>query len=265
MRFQTAEETVFLPGGQLDYVVFGAGSRPLVILPGLGLKSVHAMARTFAWMYRIFGGTYRVYVLDRTDPVPESITVEMLADDTAQAMDHLGIREADVIGISLGGMIAQVLALKHPEKVRKLVLGVTLSRVNATFRETLGNWVRAAETGGPEAVVRAMTGKLYSEAYLQKYGWIFPAALKTDRLIAPERFRRLAEACLTCDTYDALSRIGCPVLVLGGKEDRVVTAEASVEMAERLGCPVYLYEGLGHAAYEEGKDFNERILTFLEA
>ena len=53
------------------------------------------------------------------------------------------------------------------------------------------------------------------------------------------------------------------MLVLGGKEDQIVTAEGSEEIANRLGCPIYMYEGLGHSAYEEGKDFNQRIYHFL--
>ena len=77
------------------------------------------------------------------------------------------------------------------------------------------------------------------------------------------RFVTLARACLTCDTYDALERIGCPVFVVGGREDQVVTAQASVEIAEKLNCELYLYEHLGHAAYEEAKDFNRRIHRFF--
>ena len=85
----------------------------------------------------------------------------------------------------------------------------------------------------------------------------------TVKLNEPERFIRLARACLTADTYGELDRIHCPVLVLGGREDRVVTAEASEEIAARLGCPIYMYEGLGHSAYEEAPDFNQRALAFL--
>ena len=64
------------------------------------------------------------------------------------------------------------------------------------------------------------------------------------------------------DVYERLGQISCPVLILGGKEDKIVTADASVEMAEKLDCELYLYENLGHAAYEEAADFNQRILDF---
>ena len=77
------------------------------------------------------------------------------------------------------------------------------------------------------------------------------------------RFLRLAKACLSCTVYDHLEQITCPTLVLGGKEDKIVTGEASAEIAAKLGCTLHLYEGLGHSAYEEAADFNERIYTFF--
>ena len=73
----------------------------------------------------------------------------------------------------------------------------------------------------------------------------------------------LAKACLTCSTYDRLEEIKCPCLVLGGKQDQIVTAEASMELAEKLKCEIYMYEAYGHGAYEEAKDFHDRLLAFL--
>lgn len=78
-----------------------------------------------------------------------------------------------------------------------------------------------------------------------------------------QRFVILAKACLTCNTYKVLDRIKCPVFVLGGKQDQVVTGAASEEIAEKLGCRIYMYDRLGHAAYEEAKDFNRIVYDFL--
>ena len=77
------------------------------------------------------------------------------------------------------------------------------------------------------------------------------------------RFLALAEACLTCNSWLRLDQIACPVLVLGGGQDQVLTGRASEEMAERLECPIHLYEQLGHAAYDEAPDFNRRVMEFL--
>ena len=78
------------------------------------------------------------------------------------------------------------------------------------------------------------------------------------------RFGILARACLTCNAYEMLDRIQCPVFVIGGKLDKVLSGEASEEIAEKLGCKIYMYEDLGHSAYEEAPDFNDRVMEFLK-
>lgn len=79
-----------------------------------------------------------------------------------------------------------------------------------------------------------------------------------------DRFVSLAKACLSCDTYDDLDKIKCPVLVLGGRQDKIVTGAASEEIAQRLGCDLHMYDDMGHAAYEEAKDFNRVVYAFLK-
>ena len=97
-----------------------------------------------------------------------------------------------------------------------------------------------------------------------EYGWLFPLLSKWAKPKNEVRFIRLANACLTCDTYGKLHRIICPTLVLGGADDKIVTGMASLEIAEKIGCEVHMYEGLGHSAYEEAADFNQRIQRFLD-
>lgn len=264
MLFNAVERTVTVPGGQVTCVLFGRGDKNLVIIPGLSLRSINGTALPLAWMYRIFCKEYRVCVIDRKDNIPEDCTVAGLADDTAEAMRQIGIEMADVIGISQGGMIAQYLTLSYPEMVRKLVLGVTLSRPNEVVDEAVRLWIQSAGCGDYHAIVQDMMQRMYSEQYRRRFGWLFPVLLRTVKLSDPERFIRLAKACLTCNTYDRLSEIFCPLLVLGGQEDLIVTGKASEEIAEKTGCRIYMYEGLGHSAYEEARDFNRRIYAFLQ-
>ena len=78
-----------------------------------------------------------------------------------------------------------------------------------------------------------------------------------------ERFRIQAASCAAHDAYDRLDRIACPTLVIGGKDDRIVTGRASEEIAERIpGCRLFMYEGLGHGLYEEAPDFLRRVSAF---
>lgn len=252
-------------GASIDCVSFGSGERPLVMLPGLSFQRVKSAALGLAYMYRAFAKTHTVYVIDKKDTVPDGYTIRDIAGDTARVMEQLGIGDADVFGVSQGGMAAQYLAIYYPELVRRLALGVTASRVNPVMEETVKGWIRMARAGDYAAIVRDMLPKMYSEAYVKRYGWLLPLISRIGRP-KPDgltRFINLAKACLTCNSYPELHKIKCPALVLGGREDKVLTGEASREIAQALNCELYMYDGLGHAAYEEAKDFNQRIIRFF--
>lgn len=258
------EATIKINNTTMDYVVFGKGTKPLVIIPGLSLKRIKGAGYSLAYMYKIFVEDFRVYIFDRKEAVSEGYTVREIADDTAYAMNELGISKACVFGVSQGGMIAQYLAIDFPELVEKLVLGVTLSRQNETVKRAIGDWIQFAKKDELERFIEDMLLKMYSPQYMKKYRMMVPLMLQMSKKADLKRFVILAESCLTCDTYEELSKIQCPTLVLGGKLDKVVTGKASEEIAEKLKCEIYMYEELGHAAYEEAKDFNKRIFVFLK-
>lgn len=265
MLYNAKNLTLKLGNTEMDYVSFGKGEKNLVVIPGLSLRGVKGTALPLAHMYRIFANEYRVYVLDRKADIPEGYTTEEIAEDTATAMELLGIANADVFGVSHGGMIAQYIAINHSQLVNKLVLAVTLSRTNDTVKSVIEGWVKMSEEGNYDSLVTDMMEKLYSDAYLKKYRFMLPVAAKLSKPKDFGRFIILAKACLTCDTYDRLEQIKCPVLVLGGKQDKIVTGYASEEIAEKLGCQIHMYETLGHSAYEEANDFNSRILNFFNS
>jgi len=263
MFWNLKESMISISSGKIDYAVFGSGDKPFVIIPGLSLRDVRGAGAGLALMYRQFTKEYRVYVIDKKSDVPDGCTVGDLAEDTAAAMMALDITDACVLGVSLGGMIAQEIAIRRPALVKKLVLGVTASRVNDVMISAVRKWINLAERSDFGGIVSDMMEVMYSESYVKKYGWMFPLLAKFAKPKNETRFIRLAKACLTCDTYNRLREIACPVLVLGGTEDRIVTGEASCEIAGTLGCELHMYEGLGHSAYEEAADFNNRVYCFL--
>ena len=264
MLWNLKESSVTIEDSKVDYAVFGNGEKPLVIIPGLTLKDVKGAGLGLALMYRMFAKDYRIYVIDKKRDIAKGCTVSDLANDTVSVMNSLGIKNAYVFGVSLGGMIAQEIAIEHPELVKKLVLGVTASRTNDTMKKVVGNWISLAENGDFSGIISDMLKVMYSKNYVKKYGWMFPILAKFSKPKNEERFVRLSKACLTSECYDRLDRIQAPVLVLGGNDDKIVSAEASLEIAEKLSCEIYMYDGLGHSAYEEAKDFNLRIKEFFD-
>ena len=264
MGRQAEEKKLTVGGVSTDYIEFGNGNIPLVLVPGLSLRRVKGTGLAIARMYRIFADQYKVYLFDRRDDIPEGFTIQDMAEDLADAMGELGIRSACVLGISQGGMIAQYLALEHPELVSRLCLGVTAARPNDVVRTRVETWIEYISKGDMKSMLNDMLIRMYSDAFIRKYGKLFPALLKFVTLTDSDRFCRAARAILTCNSYDRLEQIRCPVFVIGAMRDQVVSPGASFELAERLACPLYMYEEYGHAAYEEAPDFNKRVLGFFE-
>ena len=264
MFYNAKEQTLKTDSMQLNYITFGKGSKPLIMVQGLNTRGVKGSAVPLAYMYRIFAKKYKVYIFDRRENIPEGYTVRDIAKDISVAMDELKITKADIIGVSQGGMISQYLAIDRPDLVNKLVLCVTLSRNNPTVVETVEKWISMTEKGEIKALVADMAQKMYSDEYVKRYKPFMPLLTIMQKPRDEKRFIALAKACLTCKAYDELDKISCPVLVIGGKQDKVTTGKASEEIAEKLGCEIYMYENLGHSAYEEAKDFNSRIYEFLD-
>ena len=262
--YNAKEDVLETDRGRVRYIAFGTGEKPLVMIPGLRLSDISGGAGALSWYYRIFAKEYRVYMFDRNESLPEPCTIHTLAEDVYEAMGKLCMEKAFVFGASQGGMIAMDLAIHHPETVEKLVLGVTASRTNDTIKSVIESWIALAGEKGLGAVAEDYIYKGYSEEYLKKNRLFIPLAVKVQKLMEKDRFVKLAKACLTCTCYDELEKIECPVLVLGGAKDRIVTGEASLEIAEKLGCECHMYENLSHEAYNEAKDFNERIYDFLK-
>lgn len=250
-------------GGRQLCITFGRGVRSLVLIPGLRIAPLKGSGAVSARYYRLFSEAYTVYIFDRKEPLAPDCTIHDLAEDLAAAMDRLGLRGADVLGASQGGMIAQDLAIHHPALVRRMVLAVTASRSNPTIEDAINAWVSMLRQGDLAGFARDYMRRGYSEAYIKKYGAFLPLVFRLQKPMPAERFIALARACLSCRTYDELEQIRCPVLVIGGGRDGVVSAEASREIAEKLRCPCYMYEDLSHEAYSEAKDFNRRVYDFL--
>ena len=263
MVFPLKEFRLRLADREMDCITFGRGDRPMVVIQGLSTRGIKGAGLLFALMYRIFAVDHTVYLFDRRTVLREGVTVRELAADVAAAMDALGLTGANVLGVSQRGMMAQYLAMDRPELVNKLVLAVTLSRNNPTVEGVINRWIDLTRQGRTKELVRDMTELLYSEAYRKRYRLLLPLLTLIQKPRDPQRFITLAEACLTCRTYEVLNRITCPVLVIGGGQDQVVSGEASVELARKLGCQIYMYKDLGHAIYEESSDFNRKVVDFF--
>ena len=267
MFWNAKNGSVPVDDSEMSFVSFGNGSKILILIPGLsdGLTTVRGKAILLARPYKCFFKQYTVYMFSRKDHLPEDYSIREMAEDQAKAMRELGMKKACVLGVSQGGMIAQYLAADHPELVEKLVIAVSAPEVNQKIRACINQWIGYAERGSHKEMMISTAEKSYSETYLKKYRRFYPFLGFLGKPSDYRRFITNAKAILKFDAAPVLQSIKCPTLVIGGGEDQITGAQASYDLHYLIpGSELFMYKGLGHAAYEEAKDFYQRVFSFLE-
>ena len=249
------------------FVSFGSGEKKLVVLPGLsdGLATVKGKALILSLPFRKYLRDYTVYMFSRKNNMPEGYSIRDMADDQVLAMKDLGITRACLLGVSQGGMIAQCMAIDYPEMVDKLILAVTATNANTVVKENVLGWIEMVKHGDHTALMVDTAEKMYSEKYLQKNRKYFSLLAGLTKPRNYDRFLRNAHAILDFDSRSKLHEISCPTLIIAGSDDHTVGNDAADELARAIpGSKLYVYEGLGHGAFEEAKDFYDRVREFCD-
>lgn len=253
---------------RIHYQVAGKGT-PLVMIMGWG--GDHTV-----WGFQLpaFSREFRCVVFDnrgsgQTDQPDIRYTIRMMADDTVGLMDALGIDWAHILGVSMGGMIAQEIALNYPNRVRSLQLHCTLARPDAYLAAVTSMLLRAKTTFAWEEFVRAfLTWMLTPKTYLERPEFVemlVKASVENPYPASVTGLTRQTEACLAHNTLDRLHQIQCPTLITVGTEDIFVPLRFSRLLHERItGSELVVIPESGHGHFwEQPATFNDACLHFL--
>ena len=257
------ELTLTVNGAPMDYITFGSGKKNFVILAGMSLCSIRGLGEAIAEGFGIMTEDYTVYAFDHRRALPEGFTAQEISEDVAEALRQLGVQSADFMGFSLGGLVLQCLAMDHPALVRAAVLCSTACEPNSVSRENFTLWIDAARTGDVRLVNYVFYRRLWTEETYVQNEALLPSLLTAGTPEQCPGFAVQSAICLTFDRASELGKIRCPVLVLGSANDRVISVESMIELADRLGCERYIYSGFGHAVYDEAPDIKKRIYDFI--
>jgi pimeloyl-ACP methyl ester carboxylesterase len=254
--------------GELELWVERRGSGPDVLLiAGLGDPAK-------AWQPQVDGlaDRYRVTAFDNRgvgrSPLPdEPLSVATMADDAAAILRALHVPASHVAGFSMGSLIAQELALRHPELVRSLVLMSTYARPDALLRSQLAFWRWLVEAAPSE---RAFFDAFFTWVYTPRahadgtVDQLVEEALAFPDQQSVEAFQAQVDACVTHNTADLLSRIAAPTLVLAGEFDMIVPPRFGRFVAAEIpNARFELMPGEAHQPFQEVPDeFNARVDTF---
>jgi 3-oxoadipate enol-lactonase len=252
------------------YVEEHGSGFPLLLIQGLG----YAM---WAWRHQLrpFGERLRTIAFDnrgagRSFKPPGPYSIEQLADDAASVLDERGIERAHVVGLSMGGFIAQTLALRRPELVERLVLVGTNPGGPGSFPQpeaTQAAW--AAARGLPPDEYARATGHLsyspgWTDAHAEEYESLLAARLEFPT--PPESWAAQYEACAAFTQAGVpVERIAAPTLVVHGDADRIVDPRNGELLARRIpGARLEWFRACGHVVpIEEPERFNSTVLEFL--
>ena len=262
---ETLVKTVTIGGTEMDYLHFGnENGEKLVILPGLALKSVTGSAEGIVFAYALLAKDYDVYLFDHIKEEPDGYTVADMARDTLAVFDTLGLTRVHLMGVSMGGMVAQRIAIDAPERVTSLILCSTAMNMTHSNREAFANWISFAEARNTPALMESFGETVSTPSFYAQYK---DAIIASGEGAAERDFSNFlisVNAVLSFDVSDEIQKIACPVLVLGAEEDWALGVQASYDLAHALRCESYIYEGYGHAVYDEAPDFLDRIAAFLK-
>jgi 3-oxoadipate enol-lactonase len=262
-------ERARINGVELAYELTGVGE-PIVLVHG-----AQGDQTMFSRLAPAFASKYRVLTFDQrgsglSEKPHDDYSVAQLADDTAALMEHVGFDAAHIVGVSMGGMIALQFALRHPGKVRRLVLGCTTSGGPKAIRIG-GSAFTAAYSSLPmsnEERGRALAEAAFTKEYIERHPEIIPAMIEArrQRPLDPVALEGRLKAALRHDVYDRLGKITCPTLVITGKDDALISWENSRLLGEKIPrAQLVVLEPAGHCFWlEQPEQSHAAIERFLE-
>jgi pimeloyl-ACP methyl ester carboxylesterase len=251
-------------GTELAVHAVGEGP-PVLLIPGLG-TDYHA----FVWNVGQLSQHFQCLVLDQrgiglSEATPGPYSMELLADDAASVLSYLSPLGAAVVGMSMGGMVAQHLTIRHPGLVTALVLGCTGpgGRLAVRAEPEVTRRLLGGDAKDPAAAYRIACSALYEPSWSAIHPEVIDAAVewRSRHPVRPGVFQAQWQAIRHHDAGPGLGLITAPTLILHGTAD-VVMAPANAEVIAGLvaGAELVWLEGRGHMFFQEDPDLTGRLL-----
>lgn len=256
----------------LYYEIHGEGEPFIEIFGGGG-----TIESTYPGVQHPLSKEYQVVVYDhrssgKSDKSDKPLSMELLADDVAGLLDSIGIESAHVRGFSKGGMIAQHLALKYPNRIRSLILGCTSCQFNTDYTHAiqppqefmdLFNIVKAQKLSPEEYGIRLARLQMTDE-YEKEHPDVFKQMSEAIANDSQRLIQTRAEHLCVHDTYDRLPEIQIPTLVISGNGDKIISYKNSEILASRIpNAELAIIDGAGHTFIEAREEIMGLTLDFL--
>ena len=263
-------EIVTSDGVRIAYDVWGQrDGTPVLLIRGLGMN-----ARGWALQRGAFGRRHRCIAVDNrgtghSDVPPGPYDLVRMATDAVEVLDGAGIERAHIVGASMGGVIAQIIGVLHPDRVQSLVLACTACRHHTWRRELLAEWGELVTRNGMQALTDDGMRWLIGPRLHRRFGVFVNVLARVLIQTKPAAFAAQVDAILAMpdDMRNELHTITAPTLVITGSQDTLTPLGDAEEMAELIsGSRLYVLRGAAHGLMAEAPNaFNDAVLRFIDA
>lgn len=252
---------------EMYHELHGKGT-PVVLIGGLA-----GDARAWARQIEILAKSYQVLAFDnrgtgRSDCPDLPYTTKLFAEDTVGLMDALNLPSAHVIGRSMGGAIAQEMAIHFPDRVRRLIITASFGKMDRYGARILENIMEVVRTQGYREAAKHQSLFFFPPSYFNAHEEEMDALeeVLADSNRPVHAYVNSTMACLGHDALDRLGQIECPTLVLAGEEDVLCSLDCSREIAKRVpGAELRVLKGASHFfLIQRFEETMGHILEFLK-
>ena len=253
---------------KFPFITAGSGPQTIALFPQIrdSFEDIRHSLWSKRLLRRLLKKGHKVYIIGRRRNLPEGFSTRDMSKDNEKIFRH-EIGPASIIGISLGGLIAQHFAADYPQHTNKLVLAVSGYKIIKEQHKNMRAWIGLAE--------KKKWKKLYLNiAYLMHTAdrndikqWISPMlnTMIKKPMPDPSDFIVSMNASLTHNTTEKINRIKTKTLIIGGTGDILFPPPVMKKTAERIsGSKLCLLENTGHGAFDEKKkEFDSEVLNFI--
>lgn len=252
-------------GIDIHYTIEGEG--PIVTMShalGCNLSLWDEQARALSGRYRVLRYDTRGH--GQTSPPPSPYSLEQMTDDLYGLLNELGVSHTHFVGISMGGMIGQIFALKYPMLLQSLVLCSTTSRYPTAVRSAWVERIRTVEANGVEPMVEPAIQRWFTPSFRKHQPDVMDRVRVMLRSTPAQGYIGCCYAIPTIDVTDRLGEVRCPALVIAGKDDPGTPVAMAREIQTALpSSELAILSPASHLCnLEQPEAFNRVLVGFLD-
>ncbi len=257
---------IVVNGISVNYTLEGPASGPVITMS----NSLASNLSMWEPQLPVLTSRYRVLRYDTrghggTEATAGPYSLDELTDDVHALLQALGVTRTHFIGLSMGGMIGQIMAIKYPQTLQSLVLCDTMSRVPTEAKPMWDDRIHTAETGGMAALVEPTLARWFTEPFRQKGSPVLDQVRTMIRTTPPRGYIGCSHAIAALNLTDHLKAITLPTLIIVGEDDPATPVAASRVIHEQIkGSELVILKSAAHLSnLEQPEAFNQALTAFL--